>query len=314
MLLNPKKVEVDIFVIYSLSVCIIIVVSILALVKKHVAPPRVQPQKETMSVISQTILFNKHAFDHVKIEGRAYVVYDILSKETIASKNETTKLPLASITKVMMAISATLHKEKNEKVTVSPKSIEDGYDLGLKDKQIWELSELLKYTLVFSSNDGAEIVADSFGGKDIFVTQMNADAKNLGLNILFTDPAGRDIGGKFGGLGTVTEVAKLFSVARKNIPEIMDATTKKRETVIVNGGKMRGIPNTNQAIESLSGAEASKTGYTDMAGGNLGVIVDISIGRPVVIVVLGSTKEGRFKDMSILYKTLRESILHTDIQ
>jgi D-alanyl-D-alanine carboxypeptidase len=65
---------------------------------------------------------------------------------------------------------------------------------------------------------------------------------------------------------------------------------------------------TNQAIESLPGAEASKTGYTDMAGGNLGVVVDISLGHPVVIVVLGSTKEGRFRDMSILYNTLRKSL------
>ena len=46
-----------------------------------------------------------------------------------------------------------------------------------------------------------------------------------------------------------------------------------------------------------------------MAGGNLGVIVDISVGHPVVIVVLGSTREGRFKDMSILYKALRLSMM-----
>jgi hypothetical protein len=39
-----------------------------------------------------------------------------------------------------------------------------------------------------------------------------------------------------------------------------------------------------------------------------GVVVDISLGHPVVIVVLGSTKEGRFRDMSILYNTLRKSL------
>jgi D-alanyl-D-alanine carboxypeptidase len=208
----------------------------------------------------------------------------------------------------MMAISATLHKSKDEKVTVTRNSIEDGYDLGLKEKQVWKLSELLKYTLVFSSNDGAEIVADSFGGKDIFVKQMNEDAQVLGLELHFTDPAGRDLGGNIGGKGTVLEAAKLFSVARKIIPEILDSTTKKRETVSASSGRISGVPNTNQAIETLPGAEASKTGYTDMAGGNLGVVVDISIGRPVVIVVLGSTREGRFRDMSILYNALRKSI------
>ena len=208
----------------------------------------------------------------------------------------------------MTAVSATLHKPKDTKVTVNKDSIEDSYDLGLKNNQVWSLDELLKYTLIFSSNDGAEIIADSFGSKSIFVTQMNNDAKKLGLNLVFTDPAGRDVDGNIGGKGTVLEVAKLFGIARKMIPDILDATTKKRQTVVASNGKVSGIPNTNQHIEDLSGAEASKTGYTDLAGGNLGVVVDVSIGRPIVIVVLGSTKEGRFRDMSLLYTALRKSL------
>lgn len=303
---NPKKVQVDIFVIYGLSLCIVVTMLIVQLVKPVAPAVRVITQKQTP--VEQVPFYNKSAFDDIKVEGKAYVVYDVLSNEIIASKNETESLPLASITKVMMAVSAVLHKGKDEKVTVTAKSIEDGYDLGLKEKQVWKLSELLKYTLIFSSNDGAEIVADSFGGKDFFINQMNSDAKALGLDLYFTDPAGRDLNGKIGGKGTVVEAAKLFSIARKNIPEILDATTKKRETVIANSGRISGVPNTNQAIETLPGAEASKTGYTDMAGGNLGVVVDISIGHPVVIVVLGSTKDGRFRDMSILYNALRKSI------
>ncbi len=306
MLSNPKKGEVDIFAIYSLSVVIVLMSIVYFFNYHHRISQKIVPH--TPIVSSQTALFNKNVFAAVKVEAKAYIIYDIVTEEIIASKNIAESLPLASITKVMTAISATLHKEKNEKIIVTAKSIEGGYDLGLKENQVWTLSELLKYMLIFSSNDGAEIVADSFGGKDIFVKQMNSDGKALGLTLYFTDPAGRDIDGKIGGRGTVLEVAKLFSIARKKIPEIMDATTKKRETVVVNSTKISGIPNTNQAIETLPGAEASKTGYTEMAGGNLGVIVDVSMGHPVVIVVLGSSKEGRFKDMSILYKTLRDSV------
>jgi D-alanyl-D-alanine carboxypeptidase len=262
-------------------------------------------QKEQKS--TKTAVFNKNAFSRVRIEGKAYVVYDLVSQEVIASYNENQPLPLASVTKVMTAVSAMLHKPKDEKITVTKKSIEDGYDLGLKNNQVWSLGELLKYTLVFSSNDGAEVVADSFGGRDIFIAQMNADAKKLGLNLLFTDPAGRDMSGNIGGTGTALDVAKLFGIARKTIPDLLDATTKKRQTVRANSGRISGVPNTNQQIEDLSGAEASKTGYTDLAGGNLGVVVDITVGRPVVIVVLGSSREGRFRDMSLLYKALRES-------
>ncbi len=161
---------------------------------------------------------------------------------------------------------------------------------------------------VFSSNDGAEAIADTFGGKENFIAQMNSDAKMFGLNFLFTDPAGRDVEGKIGGSGNALDAAKLFGIAQKNIPEILDATTKKRQTVKASGGKISGIPNTNQEIENLPGVIASKTGYTDLAGGNLGIIVDVSVGRPVAIIVLGSTRQGRFKDVSVLYDALRKSL------
>ncbi len=307
MKFNLKNVKIDIFVIYGLSVFIILVVFTSSYLKNFTTKQKKVSPVET-STPQQVSLYNKSAFDSVVVDAKAYIVYDIVTHEVIASKNETMQLPLASISKVMMAITATSHNDKEGKVTITPQGIEDGYDLGLKNKQIWKLSELLKYTLVFSSNDGAITIADTFGGREKFISQMNSDATSLGLNLLFTDPAGRDLDGKIGGLGSVLEAAKLFSIARVSIPEILDATTKKRETVIANTGRISGVPNTNQAIETLSGAEASKTGYTDMAGGNLGVIVDVSVGHPVVIVVLGSTKEGRFKDMNTLYEALRSSI------
>ena len=253
-------------------------------------------------------LFNGLAFSNVHIEGKAYVVYDLVDQKIIAEDNAMTPLPLASITKVMTAVSATSHKNKNDTVTITPKSIEGGYDLGLKSGQVWPLDELLKYTLIISSNDGAEAVADSFGGKEIFLKQMNEDAKNLGLTFFFTDPAGRDEGDILGGKGNAYDVARLFGVARQKIPDILDATTKKRQKVTTTKGVLSGIPNTNQIIETLPGAEGSKTGFTDLAGGNLGVIVDITIGHPVAIVVLGSTREGRFRDVTTLYNALRQSL------
>jgi len=312
---NQKRHEhFDIFLAYGLSLFVIMLFFIARV--KHISlptytfPSHTLTKSEPKALIEtkNLVLFNMHAFDDVRIEGKAFVVYDLTTQQVIASKNETELLPLASITKVMTAVSSVLHASKDASVTISEKKSQEGYDLGLKNKQIWTLAELLKYTLVFSSNDGAETIASTFGGRSAFIKQMNDDAKTFNLNLTFTDPAGLDIGGSIGGKGTVIDTARLFGIARKNIPDILDATTKKRQTVIANSGRISGVPNTNQYIEDLPGAEASKTGYTDMAGGNLGVIVDISVGHPVVIVVLGSTKEGRFRDMDILYKALEKSI------
>ena len=44
----------------------------------------------------------------------------------------------------------------------------------------------------------------------------------------------------------------------------------------------------------------SKTGDTDLAGGNLAVAYDAGINEPIIIVVLGSTQEGRFADVATL--------------
>lgn len=310
MIRHAKKEHVDLFFVYGISVCLIISLSIVHhVVSKQVSKVVTVSTKQEVAT-STYHFFDSSAFSDISIEGKAYIVYDLVDHTVIASKNESTPLPLASLTKLMTAVSSTLHKHTEEMIVVTPKSIDEGYDLGLKDKQMWKLNELLKYTLIFSSNDGAEVIADSFGSKDIFVNQMNTDAKILGLNLFFTNPAGLDEDGKIGGKGTVLEVAKLFGVARKVIPDVLDATTKKRQTVTASSGRISGVPNTNQSIENFPGAEASKTGYTDLAGGNLGVVIDVSLGHPVVIVVLGSTREGRFRDVETLYSALRKSITH----
>lgn len=306
MLDHARKEYVDNFIVYGASVCFIILLSITHILMSYkvtasLAVPNVEVKKSD-------IVFDKNVFSSVSVRAKAYVVYDLISHEVIAGKNETALLPLASITKVMTAVSSSLHTSKDEKISITQKSIEDGFDLGLKNHQEWKLAELLKYTLVFSSNDGAQAVADNLGGKDAFVSQMNTDAKNLGLALSFTDPAGRDLHGKIGGSGNAIDVARLFEIARKNIPEIMDATTKKRQTMIASSGKVSGIPNTNQDVQSYPGIEGSKTGYTDLAGGNLGVVIDVALGHPVVIVVLGSTREGRFEDMNTLYTALIKSM------
>lgn len=301
-----KKEYVDIVIIYSLSVAIIIFLSCIEfIVTREIKKNNVVTSQNQQPPVA---LFDTKAFASVEVQAKAYIVYDLLNHQIIASKNESTKLPLASITKVMTAVSSVLHASKDTVIPITPSSIEDGYDLGLLKNQSWKLSELLKYTLLFSSNDASEAIANSFGGKETFLTYMNNDASNLGLSLYFTDPAGRDLNGKIGGEGTALDVAKLFGVARQTMPEIFDATTKKRQTMIASSGRVSGIPNTNQEIQEISGAEASKTGYTDLAGGNLGVIVDITIGHPVVIVVLGSTREGRFNDVAILYNALQASV------
>jgi D-alanyl-D-alanine carboxypeptidase len=137
---------------------------------------------------------------------------------------------------------------------------------------------------------------------------MNDHASLISPTLSFTNPAGLDNGVIAGGSGSAYDVARMMILARKIMPSILDATTHARTTVTTEQGQLHGVPNTNQSIVEVLRAEASKTGYTDNAGGNLALVTDISIGHPVVIVVLGSTRLERFTDVLKLYKALLTSI------
>ncbi len=295
---------IELSYIYGVAVVIVVFLSLVALPVDTANFGLIVPKVEEAEFSPYT----PAAFNNVVVKAEAYIVYDLVDKKVIAQRNSTIQLPLASITKVMTAITARSHYPEETKIIINPGSIEEGYDLGLKKGQVWKLDELLKYTLVFSSNDGAHAIADGLGGREKFIEQMNTDSALLGLAFTFTDPAGLDVGDAIGGKGTALDVAKLFGIARKRYPEIFESTTKTRLNVFASKDPITGIPNTNQEITNLFGAEASKTGFTDSAGGNLGVVVDVALGHPVVIVVLGSTREARFVDTENLYKALLQSI------
>lgn len=259
--------------------------------------------------VSDVFLFDTRVFEGVSITGKAFIVYDIKEDRILASKNEHDELPLASITKVMTAITAVAMSSSSQiGITISEKNIDGGLDFALRKGQVWSLEDLLKYMLVFSSNDAARLVATHFGGLSFFVETMNQKARSLNTTLIFNDPAGLDEGTLLGGKGTALDVVILFKEALKVFPGILDATTKNRFSVNVDSQKISGIPNTNQEVENFFGIEGSKTGFTNLAGGNLAVVVDVTLGRPVVIVVLGSTRDGRFDDVALLYELLRKSV------
>jgi len=76
----------------------------------------------------------------------------------------------------------------------------------------------------------------------------------------------------------------------------MEAT--RLESINLHGWDFQ---NTNRVIEDLPGFIAGKTGFSDLAGSNLAVVVDNGFNRPFVIVVLGSTIDGRFNDIKNLF-------------
>ena len=133
---------------------------------------------------------------------------------------------------------------------------------------------------------------------------MNRKAQELNLSqTYFLNPTGLDMSEHLAGsYGSAKDVADLISYIFRNYPSITEIT--QYDSVNVNS---RNFSNTNKLVNKLSRLLSGKTGFSDLAGGNLAVITDIGFNRPVAIVVLGSSREGRFDDVEKLHQIGRAS-------
>lgn len=254
-------------------------------------------------------------FASISLEARAVYVFDIVKGEPIFELNKNTQLPMASIAKVMTAMVASNEALPRSIVEINGDAIKEAGDDKLLVGERWSLSDILDFTVVKSSNDGASAVASavsafSFGGKKSgFIDKMNELAGEIGLEqTYFLNETGLDINGSTSGAyGSAEDIAKLFIYALKNNSEIFDATQYPTLEVSSKEAK-HNIVNSNSLTYSVSGILASKTGFTDLAGGNLAVVFDAGFMHPVVAVVLGSTQEGRFEDMKKLMEATLTSL------
>ncbi len=261
-------------------------------------------------------------FDTIAIAAKAAVVIDISTGETLYEKNADTQLPLASLTKVPLAVVVAESMPKNSSVTIP---VDTGWNSNaqqLHRGEVLRLQDLIDYTLIASSNDGAQIlgtVAESsvsqkypqapIGGATLW--RMNNLVSELGLShTYFLNVSGLDESRtQSGAYGSPRDVAKIFAYAAQNYPDTFTGTTQNGRLVYAESGGVASVTNTNEALGDIPGLIMGKTGFTDLAGGNLAVVFDIGLAHPVVAVVMGSTESARFSDMKILVKKARESVM-----
>lgn len=253
-------------------------------------------------------------FRDLNISAKSALVFDVADQKILFQKNSDIQLPLASLTKLMTALVATNLVPKNSQVTIRKEFLTAEGDSGLFPGENWKLSDLLDFSLVTSSNDGARSVASVVGatlnntdynlGRQDFIKQMNLEAEKIGLKqTYFVNETGLDeSASQSGAYGSADDVAKLLEYMLTNKPEILEMT-RYADANISSSSKTHDAESTNEVISKIPGLLASKTGYTALAGGNLAVAFDASIGHPVIVVVLGSTAEGRFADVINLVET-----------
>lgn len=271
-------------------------------------------ENENIVINKKDFAYDTNSFKDISLKARAVFVWDVNKQKSIYSLNENTQLPLASLAKLVTAITAVDIMPESSLITIDDLSLKKDGDSGLLANEKWDFKDLIKFTLMVSSNDGASVIASVAGlmisdfpvkgveNEIAFVKAMNKKVKEIGLSqTYFINSTGLDKNKTISGAyGSARDMAKLLEYAIKYSPELMEATRhKKLDFSSIN--KIKHIAeNTNSSISSLPGLIASKTGFTDLAGGNIVIAFDAGINRPIIIAVLGSTQEERFRDVEKL--------------
>ncbi len=242
-----------------------------------------------------------------ELEAKAACVFDFSEKKFLFSLNADQQMPLASLTKMMTALTAKERLPQTEEVEITKNAILQEGDTGLVLGESWPMPDLINIMLISSSNDAAFAIASSFsstqGGEAVaneidFVNLMNQKAKILGMaNTYFLNSTGLDISkSTAGGYGSCEDLVNFLSFVLKEHQDILEITGQ--ESIELRGKIFK---NTNELLPKLPFLIGGKTGYSDLAGGNLAVVVDKGPHHPVAIIALGSSWQGRFNDVEILY-------------
>lgn len=255
--------------------------------------------------------------DNITVTAKTAYVWDVKNQRALYNKNADEPLPLASITKLMTTLLAHELFSENELVTISLSAILQEGNSNLIEGEQLNAEQTRELALISSSNDAAYALAASvgslLGGQDPtsqFIEGMNIRAKELGLNSLkFKSATGLDLSEtEPGAVGTARDVSFLMEYIITNYPDIIYPTQQSETRVYNTNGAYHEVSNTNQIVRDIPNLIASKTGYTDLAGGNLTIAFDAGMNRPIIITVLGSTYEGRFDDVLKLVKEVQKTL------
>jgi D-alanyl-D-alanine carboxypeptidase (penicillin-binding protein 5/6) len=226
-------------------------------------------------------------------------------------------MPLASITKLMTTLLAYELADQAQITSVLPEAIDQEGNFGLSVGEQLTLQKLQQMSLITSSNDAAYQLAASVGSLlgeqdpyQQFIAGMNIRAQELGLNTLeFLNPTGLDVSANVpGAVGSAKDVSFLMEYIITNYPEIIYPTREDSIRVYNLSGAFHDITNTNQIVTEIPNLIGSKTGFTDLAGGNLTIAFDAGLNRPIIVTVLGSTRSERFNDVSKIIGAVQSSV------
>jgi len=262
------------------------------------------PKEQSPASITIATSTVPNAFAEIPLTAKAVIVYDLVTKETLYEKNADAQLPLASLTKLLTVYAALSELSPDSLITIPVEATHLEAPHTFSVGQIFSLSDLARLTLTASLNDGATAIAFATAAHQNRTQNEALAGAAAALDLSQTyavNGSGLDVSTAVsGGYGSARDLARLAGALVEKAPAIAAATTQSSTQAVSAGGTVFNVKNTDPMVGVIPRLLLSKTGFTDLAGGNLVLVFDSGIQHPIAVVVLGSTAKDRFTDGTAL--------------
>jgi serine-type D-Ala-D-Ala carboxypeptidase (penicillin-binding protein 5/6) len=236
-----------------------------------------------------------------KINAGAWALVDAETGLYLAGKNPDRRLPIASTTKIMLALVALEEGgDLDEEVTITDQAerfVGSVYsNVGLISGERLSVRELLVASLVPSGTEAVYALAEHLGegggkaGVQNAVEKMNRKAEEMGLeNTNFENPAGLDAREHYSSASDLAEITRA-AMEYREFREIVDTETAKVSTQ----SREIEVFNTNNLLYAYGPATGVKTGTSPEAGPSLVASAKEGDESYVAVVLDANGEEYRF--------------------
>ncbi len=271
-------------------------------------------KKKIIILLSLTIICFSNVFQigvfaeskqEVKISSKSAYLVEYHSGTVLYAKNENERLPIASMTKLMLLLLAFENIDSGnlcltEKIVVSENaSSMGGSQVFLEGNGEYLCSDLIKSIVVASANDASVAIAEKlYGSESECVEQMNARAKELNMNnTLYSNCTGLPKPTQY---SCAKDVATLLQKVCEH-KEYFDFSSTWMDEIKHPSGNITGLTNTNKLVRFYAGCDGGKTGFTSEAGFCLSATAKRGGMRLVGVVIKAENSKDRFADTSALF-------------
>ncbi|MDH4584855.1 D-alanyl-D-alanine endopeptidase [Pseudomonas sp. BN415] len=233
----------------------------------------------------------------LQLSSRSAALVDLNSGKVLYARNPTRVMPIASVTKLMVAVVVLESRQPlDEVLTVTIRDNREMRGVYSRVRLGSQLSrrELLHIALMSSENRATSTLAHHYpGGYRAFIAAMNTKARALGMtSTRYVEPTGLSPLN----VSTANDLVVLLKETRKFPLMTQLSTTESKTVTFVKPRYSLGFRNTNGLVRKPNWSiQLTKTGFTNDAGHCLVMLTRMNQ-RPVAMVLLDAY--GRYTHMA----------------